>query len=254
MPKPDSPQPAKRLSRLRPFLWRWHKRVGVVAAAVVVMVAITGLLLNHTSELELGKQSVRWDWMLSHYGYQRPQLTSYQVDGHWVSGDGSGTVYLDTGSVAQCRDDLVGAVRTERLLVVACRSELLLLDHAGGVIEKLGRTYGMPTPIDQLGLCQGEVCLAISGRVIQADFDRLLWTPVDHAVVWSQPGLLPKDIRRPLVDDQLKTLLSWERVMLDLHSGRIVGSVGVWLVDLCALLLLFLSLSGFVLWYQRRGR
>ncbi len=43
-----------------------------------------------------------------------------------------------------------------------------------------------------------------------------------------------------------------ERVLLDLHSGRIFGPVGVLVYDLLALALGFLSISGLLLWFRGR--
>jgi len=46
--------------------------------------------------------------------------------------------------------------------------------------------------------------------------------------------------------------ISWQRVVLDMHSGRWFGPLGPWIVDLAALVLLFLACSGFWIWYSRR--
>ena len=47
--------------------------------------------------------------------------------------------------------------------------------------------------------------------------------------------------------------LPLERVLLDLHSGRIFGEAGVWLVDAAALLFLLLAGSGLWLWGRRHA-
>jgi uncharacterized iron-regulated membrane protein len=47
--------------------------------------------------------------------------------------------------------------------------------------------------------------------------------------------------------------LPLERVMLDLHSGRILGRAGVYLVDTAAVLFLLLAISGVWLWARRRA-
>ena len=46
--------------------------------------------------------------------------------------------------------------------------------------------------------------------------------------------------------------LTLERVLLDLHSGRVLGSAGVLLVDAAAILFLLLAISGLWLWSRRR--
>jgi uncharacterized iron-regulated membrane protein len=47
--------------------------------------------------------------------------------------------------------------------------------------------------------------------------------------------------------------LSAERVMLDLHSGRILGRAGVYLVDAAAIVFLLLAVSGTWLWARRQA-
>ena len=41
--------------------------------------------------------------------------------------------------------------------------------------------------------------------------------------------------------------------MLDLHSGRILGSWGVYLVDAAAILFMLLAITGVWLWGKRRA-
>ena len=45
--------------------------------------------------------------------------------------------------------------------------------------------------------------------------------------------------------------LTWDRVMLDIHTGRIVGDVGVWLMDLAAIAMIILSVTGAYMWWRR---
>ena len=46
--------------------------------------------------------------------------------------------------------------------------------------------------------------------------------------------------------------LTLERVMLDLHSGRIFGDFGIYIMDAAAVALLWLSGSGLWVWWSRR--
>jgi uncharacterized iron-regulated membrane protein len=48
--------------------------------------------------------------------------------------------------------------------------------------------------------------------------------------------------------------LSWERLLLDLHSGRIAGRFGVLLVALVGILLICITRSGLAMWWLHRRR
>ena len=45
--------------------------------------------------------------------------------------------------------------------------------------------------------------------------------------------------------------ITWDRLLLDIHTGRIFGKFGVFLVDVFSLLLLFVGISGIFLWWKR---
>jgi uncharacterized iron-regulated membrane protein len=46
--------------------------------------------------------------------------------------------------------------------------------------------------------------------------------------------------------------LSLSRIILDLHSGRFFGVIGVILYDLAAICLVILGITGTMLWFRRR--
>jgi len=250
--KPKSPK--SRLQKTRLFFWRWHRRIGVSAALVVVLASFTGILLNHTSELELGKSPVRQDWLLEYYGVELPALINFSAGEQWVSGDDNQYLYLDGHQFAYCNGRLIGVAETDGLLVAACTEELILMTRAGEVVERLGSTYGLPVPLAAVGSCGAALCLRSQEKNWVADFQQLVWQPTEQITTWSTPVAMPSALRELVLDEQLGSDLSWERVVQDLHSGRILGRWGVWVVDLAALFLVFLSLSGFFLWYQQYRR
>ena len=44
--------------------------------------------------------------------------------------------------------------------------------------------------------------------------------------------------------------LNWERVILDAHSGRLFGNIGVIFMDIVAIMLILLSISGIYIWLR----
>jgi len=63
---------------------------------------------------------------------------------------------------------------------------------------------------------------------------------------------LPAALARAL--DRDDPWLSWERLLLDLHSGRLFGAAGVYVVDAAGLLFALLALSGVGTWWLHRRR
>lgn len=245
-----------RLSKkIRPWLWRWHRRTGVAAVMVMLIVAVTGILLNHTDTLALAKRSVDQNWLLALYGIDTPTYTSFDLNGQWLSGDEKQQLYRNDEYLTECRGSLKGVALLEAGFTVACEQELIIFDDQGEALDRVSAVYGLPVPILQIGYCEQALCVATAERVFRFDALQLSFQPLlDVDVTWSQSGLLPAVIKASLLSKHQGLGLTWERVLLDLHSGRLFGHAGVWLFDLAALLLMFLSISGFVLWYQHYVR
>ena len=70
---------------------------------------------------------------------------------------------------------------------------------------------------------------------------------------WPEPAALGADRLRELGRDYRGRVLTLERLMVDLHSGRLFGLGGTWLMDIVAALMVVLAVSGLWLW-TRSGR
>jgi hypothetical protein len=91
-------------------------------------------------------------------------------------------------------------------------------------------------------------------EVFVANLDSLEWKPIDvpTGVEWvaseDAPLAMVKRLKRQFVGTELR----WERVILDIHSGRIATRLGVWVMDLAAVLMSFLALSGLWVWFSKK--
>ena len=235
------------------FLWRWHRRLGLFAALFVLLLAGTGIALNHSAGLGLDRRFVEWPWLNGIYGDHSADLPAYQLGEHWLSRTASGLVYLDTLEVAPCQGDLVGALRAGDVLYVACAGELLLVTGAGELVETVTTSSGLPAGVTGIGDADGDIALQAGGTWWLADLEQMDFAaraPAGSLVRQLSPGPLPQDIRRGIPAQA--QWLSWERLLLDLHSGRVFGRPGVWLVDGVGVLLGGLALSGVGMWWLHR--
>ncbi len=65
------------------------------------------------------------------------------------------------------------------------------------------------------------------------------------------PAALPGDVAQAVLAHSRAHTLTLERVLLDLHSGRIASRFGVWFMDGIALVLISLVISGLWIWLRR---
>ncbi len=246
-------------AKLRLMFWRWHRRMGLAAAIFILLLSITGILLNHIDKFTWAKQPLKSSLLLAVYGVELPRLTSFAVDGHWISHAGGDYLYLDERDLAYCHGNglgLAGAVVYQQLWLVACGGELILFTPQGDVVERLGASYGVPQPLQGLGHCGDSVCLQAGDRYYLLDIEQLNWPQWDAALgsfnaVTARE--LPAHQRQALEARLLAGSISWERLLLDLHSGRFF-QLGPWLMDLVGLFLIALAITGITMWYSGRRR
>ncbi|HEX4888882.1 MAG TPA: PepSY domain-containing protein [Alphaproteobacteria bacterium] len=234
-------------------LLRWHRRIGLVAAALVVILALSGVALNHTTALGLDRQAVTAPWLLEWLGAEsKAEMHGYKVGQHQVTVL-EDRVFFDGGMIAQRLDGIVGAVETANAIAVAGRTEILLLAENGDLIERIS---ALPTPITGIGVTpDGRLAVAIApDLVFTADASLLQWQQVrDSRITWTTTSLIPDAIGKQVLQAYGGADVSMERIILEVHSGRIFGSYGPWLMDGAAILLLLLAVTGVIGWSRSRN-
>ncbi len=234
---------------------RMHRSIGVGASIFVVFMVLSGLALNHSHQLGFDQQHLAPSFLLRWYGLGEPaQLQSFAVDEQWLSFAGS-QLYLDGARVATTTKG-VGAVANGDWLVAASSEELILLNRDGSLIERLPWDQPGAGLIEAIGrLNTGSLVVKSAGQTWLADAELLEWKqlePAPDASLWATSQAAPAAIQKAILQQYQGEGISLERLLLDAHSGRIFGPVGVIVYDLLALLLGALALSGLVLWWRGR--
>jgi len=243
----------QRRRKIRLKLIRLHQRLGLVVTVLVLLVSVTGILLNHTEELTLDQQPVASSWLISLYGIPLPKVYSYQVGEQWINGVGD-KLYFGNWEVTYCANHLSAVVGYQQMLVAACGDGLVLLTQEGEVIERLGASLGLPLPIQSMSVHQDDLLLKTNDKTVLANLDGLNWRVIEPPLnlVWTRATGAPTEMVKRLQYEFVGAELTLERVILDVHSGRLATKLGVWLIDLSALLMIFLALSGLWVWFSKK--
>ncbi|MGH8528301.1 MAG: PepSY domain-containing protein [Nevskiales bacterium] len=256
----------RRLAHYLRSLYSWHRWLGIVSAVFVLLLASTGLALNHTDGWKLNQRAAP-RWLHSYYGMAvPPPEQGLTLDGHWFTAY-EGWLYYDASAVTQAGAAL-GVSRVFDAYVVATDRGMVGVggdDHPsaepGQLIDVLpyegvsGRPLAFAESPDKYYL---ETTAGLFSTPLRGDapqWSRETGQMPDRA----QQQALPADLAQTLQHDAQGRALNWERVLLDLHSGRMFGAYGELLMDAAALLFVVLALSGITLWLrftwrQRRRR
>jgi uncharacterized iron-regulated membrane protein len=233
-----------------------HRHLGLAASVVIVVLAVTGVLLNHSEEFSFLERPIRSQLLLDWYGLSpEGELTSFPAGRHWAVGLERG-IYVDAHYVAATETPLIGAIELDEFLVLATRDSLLLVtrDGAGTLIDRL-QSASLPGDLQRVGLApDGHLLVEEADGIHRADRDLLTWQAVDlsEQIRWSSAAKLPAEHRRAVLASFRGAGLPLSRVIADLHSGRIVGRFGPLLMDGSALVFTLVAATGFYNWWRSR--
>lgn len=230
------------------FIRRWHARLGLTAALFFIALVVTGVALNHTERLGLAKTAIQSETLNRWYGLPPPRILASYPDAAFVA---TPEAWLYQGRrLAEGGGAVVGVVALPDMLAVATAQSLALYTPAGERIDVLRGSALPQVPLTALGRTESAMAINTPSGIFTS-VDGLAWRPLqNNRVIWAQAR--PPDAKlNAQITRQLAPSLPLERILLDLHSGRLLGSYGPYLMDIAAVFLLILSLSG--IWIQWRS-
>ena len=233
-------------------IFHWHRQLGIAVSLIVIILSVTGILLNHTEKFKLDSNYIKSEFLLKWYGIKKPIIKSYSVGKNFIS-HSDGKVYFNETLIQKDMQVISGAVMTQNFIAVASQNEILLLNLNGETIERLNETSGIPDNIISLGMDNTkQLFLKTNKTLFKASDDVTGWEQsTDKNIHWSQTSILPLSLENTLTNLFRGKGLTQERVMLDVHSGRILGKAGPLLMDLSAVLLIILSFTGVWMYVKR---
>src|SRR5216683_4497315 len=158
-----------RLLLLR-LLRRWHARIGFAAMLFFLILAATGLALNHGRDLGLDARFVHADWLARWYGIKSEPPRRVFRSGHHVLTAANGRWLLDGKISGEKLPQPVGLVELADIFVVASETALYVFREDGELIEKLERGALPGVPVQAIGSsARGIVLRTASGIFTSAD-------------------------------------------------------------------------------------
>lgn len=238
--------------RWRRALWRWHRRVGISALAFLAVMALTGIVLNHADGWKLYEVRLPYGLASQLYGnlISESPVSSISVDDNQLYQIGSDLLLNQHLLSIGCDQSVTGMAFVDGLLWVSCAERLIAATESGEIVETL---YPQVGAIEAIANCSSELCLESVSGWQRLDLIALETTVVDRsplavAIDFTDYEKLPADLHITPKEINLGRLVS------DIHSGALFGSVGRAAVDFLGIIILFLSISGCYLWLGNRRK
>lgn len=250
-------------SRLIRHLREWHRKLGIVAAFFIIFLSLSGVALNHTTSLSLAQQPIKSSWLLNHYGVATPSdVRFYQNNSLIVTNN---LLWLNGALLQESDESFIAATfipsvedSATKMVLAVSDSQIYLFDMQGNLIDQLGEELGVPQNINALHVTQNNIIVKTREQYFTTTTDFLAWEEIVLVVEpqWITPEQPSEALLAKAILAYRSQFLTLERIILDAHSGRIFGLIGVLFMDFVALLLVLLSLSGIYIWlrYARAKR
>lgn len=233
-----------------------HRRLGITSAIFVIILSLTGTILHHSAALGIDGWFISSGLVQKLYGIEAPeQRVHFSIEGHGLTYIDD-ALYFDQERLPGRFTEPRGGIAFDQGLAVATASTIILLTPQGEVIEVITAEYGVPSNILKIGAGpDSSIYLQTTNGVLEANLETLRFSTAEFPsgdINWSAPVNIDKTLAAAIKQDYVGTLINWERLVLDIHSGRVLGTFGVIVVDLMAMIFIVMAVSG--LWILRKPR
>ena len=246
-------------SKLIRHLREWHRKLGIIAAFFLIFLSVTGIALNHTDFLALGHKAINNPWLLKHYGIKPPlDIRFYQNNKAQKIVLTDNFIWLNNRLLLESDEPVISLGSFDKFVFVATAHSFYLYTRAGELVDRLDSMSGLPTPIEKVAFYKNVIVIKSTQGVFQANSDFMQWQKVisSPAKKWIHPIEATKGDIEQAQRQYQSQFLTLERLVIDAHSGRLFGQIGVLFMDFVGVLLILLSLSGLYIWirYARSKR
>jgi len=237
-------------------LYLWHRYVGLFATLFIIFITLSGIALNHTDDLALKKQYISSQFLLDGYNIQAPtQLLQFKTPSHTVT-QADDFIFINASDAITTDALLIGLVHLDEFLVISLTNALLLIDSNNQVVETLSGLDGIPNNITGIGYDKNQqVTMLANDQLYRLDsnlnVEQVSW---DDNIHWSTEKAMSAAASEATIQQYKSNIISLETLFLDIHSGRIFGSYGTLFFDLIGVLILFLALTGIIIWARQRTK
>jgi hypothetical protein len=235
-------------------LHKWHRRIGLLATTFIVFLVVTGIALQHSDNFNLNTQYLSNSWLLKYYGIKPNPIITYQLGNQTISHAGE-SIYLSGKPISHHVESIHGAIpHSNNEFIIATSDSLLVINNKGDIVDEV---------TTQDGLQEAPIGIAVSknNSTVMRGINTY-WESVDDLTQWQAlqgphprwvaPAITLPALRQVIESHDMSQQINLERFLLDAHSGRFFGKYGIYVIDIAAILLLILSVTGIWLWVVRR--
>lgn len=243
------------------FSRQLHASIAYLLALILIWFTLSGWFLHHTEDFKLNDIKLNQTWLLKWYDIPIPNIEqAYPISNenkHSVNAVKTNqALYLASIKLA-LNEPIKAVYSSESFSFIVLNTALIISTHQGNIVEVLPLPYDFADTLEnnvsnlrlyslednQFVWSLGDACWLLTSDLAQikkyslTDFDR-------NGRIHSLEPLSQNAINALDPMAFFESPLTLEALVLDLHNGYFLGGIGKWLVDVSAVLILMMILSG----------
>ena len=240
----EAPDPRLEGGPPQPAVRTGHRLLGLTGAAFLIVLVITGVAAQHPTALGLDQRYVQSPSLLAWYGISAPDVAVMYVDQGIGYAQLDEKIYRGQQQLDAVEGELRGVTTISGVSLVATTLGVWLYDAEARFIDR----FDPPGEPLRLGTNGNVALLETDQGTFLADVDFLSWGAADASQAkWASTHQPTEEQNRTFQKLYLEEVVSWERLLIDLHSGRLFGWLGPYVMDAAALVLLIAAITGLLL-------
>lgn len=230
---------------MKKHIRKLHRWIGVLASLWLLVLASTGLLLQHSKDWGLEKKHITNSSLLKAYGigkkykaFKHGDQLLQQVDKQLIQNQKI-TIKLS--------ENITAAIYQSPNWVITTKSQILWINQVGQIAQSMDEIDGLPLPLLDLGLTGNQLIIKTNdGNFLLNTLEKINTMPVN----WSHETEDEK-LKHNSIQQISHNYVSYQQAIFDLHAGITTPSL---LNDIAAIALILLSLSGVFLFFRKNKR
>ena len=192
-----------------------HRFLGILLVFFVLVLSITGSLLQHSEIFNIRQNYASSTFAKNIYNIKPCQISSFKKETIWLS-ICNNDLYFNDRKIASNVSSVSSIVKENSNYNVMYGNHILLINEDS---EILGKEH-----VENLS----------DGK---------------KNIIFKK-NILDSKLKKIIEDKSISKTITYERIIVDIHTGRIFGLFGVTLVDLVTLGIIILSLTGTYSWLR----
>jgi len=194
-----------------------HRFLGITLVFFVIMLSVTGTLLQHAEDFNIRQKYASSTTAENLYNIKPCEVYSAAVEKRWVSVCNN-NLYFDDLKIANNISNLNNVYKEGNLYFVQYDGHKITINDSAEIIN----------------------------------IKHLEKTNLGEKKFLLKRNLISDNLRKSIENESLSKTITYERIIVDIHTGRIFGNIGVTLIDLVTIGLLILSITGTLSWVRHK--